>query len=228
MGLFGGGFFGSGAKTNQTTTHNYVTNTSIGLSDVEGGAIVGEGNTFISTDQGAIEAGAEIARQSLLLSSDTARDALEAIRDQAAGGFSFADSLTSRSLNFADSALSSVTGASKSFFTDALQFSNAASEREQQTFMDSLTRIGEQANESTSFAKDLFGRSLDAVTGILKAGQDQLGTTVGNLNAIAREQSTSNDERVQAIASQAIKTGAAVAGGVVVVVLIILAMKASK
>jgi len=222
MGFGGGGFFGSGAKQTSTTTNNYVQNTSIGLSDVEGGAIVGEGNTVNYLDGGAIGAGAEIARQSLLLSSDTARAALDSIRDQASGGFAFADTVNSRSLNFADSALSNVNN----FFTDALSFSSAASDREQQTFLSSLNRIGEQANESTNFAKDIFGRSLDAVTGVLKEGQAQLGTTVSNLNTIAREQSTSNDERVQAIASQAIKAAGLIAGGVVIVVLIITAVKA--
>lgn len=65
---------------------------------------------------------------------------------------------------------------------------------------------------SSDFARNLFGDSLEAVTGVLREGQAQLGNTVTTLNQIAREQSKGEAERVQDIASQALKIGAIMVG----------------
>jgi hypothetical protein len=97
-------------------------------------------------------------------------------------------------------------------FNDALRFAEGVSERERATLSEAFTFGGSSLTGSTNFARDIFGKSLETVTGVLKEGQAQLGNTVSNLNLIARQQSTSSDERIQQIAGTAIKAAGIVAG----------------
>lgn len=179
------GIFSSDKKTTTNTT-NYVTNTQIGLEEIEGPAILGSNNVIMQSDAGAISAGEGIARESLKVSADSHRSAFE-----------FGDRVAGYALDVVNESGSRIAAG----FNDALKFADNVSERERSVLASSF-----------DFSKDLFGSSLEAVTGVLQEGQAQLGNTVSNLNTIARQQSTSSDERIQQIAGTAIKAAAVVAG----------------
>lgn len=193
------------------------------------------------TDQGALEAGRAIALESVAAGERAREDAQTIVTDLGGAAFDFADRSGSRAFEAVDAASERALGfasrasgesldfaaraADRSFgfasesgarlvagFNDALGFADATARRERETLADSLSLTERLAGEQSSFARDLFGTSLSAVSGVLREGQAQLGSTVTALNTIAREQSTSTDERVQAIARVALIAVAAVVG----------------
>lgn len=190
------GFFSADKKVKTNTTTN-TSNTQIGFQDVDGPAILGSNNVIMQSDAGAIAAGEGIAREALRAASDSSKDAL-----------GFGSSIAGDAFDLTDRASDRLAAG----FNDALNFSNAAASREHSTLSDALDFGRATVSDQTSFAKDIFGQSLDAVTGVLKEGQAQLGNTVSNLNTIARQQSTSSDERIQQIAGTALKAVGIIAG----------------
>lgn len=185
----GGGFFGSGAKSTDTTTNTQSTNTGAQIGDESfgftfGGANIQTGggkksssdvdltthNTVIQTDQGAIKAATDLAREALELPGaaidavvDTAASALDAVVDAQDRSFEFSDELFGNSLDFAG------------------DFSK------------------QQSTLFTDFARGIVSQSLDHVADTVQRSQDSLGDTVTALNTIAREQSKSTDERLTEI-----------------------------
>lgn len=135
-------------------------------------------NRVYATDQGAVEK-----------SFDFAEANTDALLEVVGEAFDFAADGSSEALGFA---------------TDALDFADAAGERQSDTFRDAFEFGRETQEGAAEFVSNLFNASLDAVTGVVTEGQLQLGNTVSNLNAIARQQSTSTDERVAGIAQYAI------------------------
>lgn len=130
----------------------------------------------------------------------------------------FADGQARAAFDFAESASADSARAVTDLGRAAFEFADVTGSRQRDTLEDALGfgrsafDFTERATEQQSdFARDLFGDSLAAVSGVLREGQAQLGNTVSNLNAIAREQSTSSDERVQSIARVAIFVAAGVA-----------------
>lgn len=81
-----GGFFGSGGKESRTTTTNTTISQEAGFSEISGQAlsVQGEGNQISLSDFGAINAGLEIARESLrqveLAGSNTANTVGQAVQ----------------------------------------------------------------------------------------------------------------------------------------------------
>ena len=139
-------------------------------------------NRVYATDQGAVEK-----------AFDFAEGNTEAILTTVLEAFDFADARSSEALGFASDASG-----------QALDFADAASERQSESFRDAFEFGRETQAGAAEFVSNLFTASLDAVTGVVSEGQLQLGNTVSNLNAIARQQSTSTDERVAGIAQYAI------------------------
>ncbi|MGH8224417.1 MAG: hypothetical protein ACREQZ_15730 [Woeseiaceae bacterium] len=158
------------------------------------------------TDQGAIAASREfasdIAGDAFSFAAQSHEESTRATLDLGRAAFNFADVTGARAFNFAD-----VTGA-----------------RQRDTFEDALGLTERVAVGQSGFARDLFGDSLAAVTGVVREGQMQLGNTVSNLNAIARAQATSSDERVQDIARIAIYA----AGGLAAVLVLAWASRAAR
>lgn len=184
-------------KSRQTqTSATEVTN--LNVQDTEGVTLAqSSGNTITVTDQGAIKAAGDIAYESIDLVKTFGGDAL-----------SLGDRVTGRALDFGTNAFN--------FAGDTLRTSldavDRAGERVSSATNDAL-QFGESSfDRAFEFGRQLFDSSIETVTGVLQEGQAQLGNTVTNLNNIARQQSTSEAERVQDIASQALKIGAVMVG----------------
>lgn len=190
------GIFDSGRKNTTTNTTN-VDNTSIGLEDVSGTAVVGSNNMITVSDFGAVSAAAGVVRDALG-SVDAARgDAISGILDNARSGFQFGARVTADAFDLVKGGLANAlefAGDSRegerAAFTDALLFASDSREGERNAFSGALEFAGVSAKDSLAFAKDLFGANVNLI-----------GETVTGLNTIARQQSTSTDERVQSIAT---------------------------
>jgi cobalamin biosynthesis Mg chelatase CobN len=161
-------------------------------------------NRVYASDQGAIDSAFEFAetttdailttvQEAFDFAGDSQIEAQAAVSEVVRDGFEAVSESSRSALDFAGDAL-----------TGSLDFADAASERQSGTFREAF-EFGRQTSEGAAdFAANLFQSSLDAVTGVVAEGQLQLGNTVSNLNAIARQQSTSSDERIEGIARYAI------------------------
>lgn len=192
----GGGFFGSGGKSTETTTNTQSTNTGAQIGDESfgftfGGANIQTGggkksstnvdyttnNTVIQTDQGAIKAATDFARDALELPGL----ALDAVVDATAGALDTVIDAQDRSFEF-----------SENLFGNSLDFAGDFSTQQSKLF--------------TDFARGIVSQSLDQVGDTVQRSQDSLGDTVTALNTIAREQSKSTDERLTEIVKYVLYT----------------------
>lgn len=210
------------SKKSTTTNVTDVSNVSLGFEGIEGPAIGGEGNVLIQTDQGAIESAERIARDALGAGSDVFGSAERLARDSIGTGAQLADrsigatlDATRSGLEFASRTQGESLALAGATFSEALRFGEAARAGERAILDRSLDLTQSSSERSSDFARGIFESSLTAVRGVVAESQSQLGSTVTALNTIAREQSTSTDERVQAIAGQALKIGALLIGLVV-------------
>lgn len=232
------GFFDSKRKTVNETTNN-VDNTSIGLEDISGTAVVGSNNLITLSDSGALSTAARIAGDSIAAVDSARADAIGGVVDSARSGFEFGARVTAdaldvvagsreiegRALTNAFEFANSGRAMEREAFTDALDFAGARSKESAQAtnaaFFESLgfTRdvlgfAGERAAESAGAQSDAFTQSLTFAKDLFAGNLNLIGETVTGLNTIAREQSTSSDERVQSIATKALY----VVGAVVLVI----------
>lgn len=185
-------------KTTQTSSTNV---TNLNIQDTEGVTLAqSDGNTITVTDHGAIRAAGDVAIESLRSAEESGRGARELIDRTVDDAFAFGQD----AFYFGSEALSSTV--------EAL---DRAGERGADLTRDSLDFGGGVLRGAVDFARGIYQDSLDTVTGVLAEGQAQLGTTVENINAIARQQSTSSDERVQDIAQKALIAGAVMVGLIV-------------
>lgn len=173
-------------RSRQTQTSS-TSVTNLNLQDTAGVTLAqSSGNTITVTDQGALRAGVDVA----LAGFDFGSDALSLADRSVGGALAFGSDALNDAVSFADRSSSRV-----------LEAAESAGERSDATFA-----------RAFEFGRDLFDSSIETVSGVLREGQAQLGNTVTNLNAIARQQSTTEAERVQDIASQALKVGAVMVG----------------
>jgi hypothetical protein len=197
-------------RSRQTqTASNSVTN--LNLQDTSGVTLgQSSGNTITVTDQGALRAGVDIASAGF----DFGTDAL-----------SLADRATGRSLQFAEYAQNSSHELVRDAIAESVNFADRQAGRVAEAYDMAGDHSESAFQRAFEFGRDLFGSSLNTVTGVLREGQAQLGNTVTNLNAIARQQSTSEAERVQDLASKTLYVGI---GMVALVALAMFAMRASR
>ncbi|MBM0105604.1 hypothetical protein JM946_12630 [Steroidobacter sp. S1-65] len=179
-------------KTTQTSS-TVVTN--LNLQDTEGVTLAqSDGNTITVTDHGALATAADIAVEALQTNEDSQRGARELISQAVDDAFSFG---------------------SEAFHYGA-EIVDRSGERIL-TAADSTLNFGRDVlSDSSSLIRGVFQDSLDAVTNVLERGQEQVGESLTNINAIAREQSRSDAERVQSIANNAL-----IAAGVIVAIVFI-------
>lgn len=191
------------SRQNQTSSTSV---TNLNVQDTEGVTLAqSSGNTITVTDQGALRAGVDVATGAF----DFGLDAL-----------SLADRSTGRALEFSLDAQSESFDLGRDVLSTAVSFADRSAERA----FDASELAGDRSenvfNRAFEFGRELFTDSIDTVTGVLREGQAQLGNTVTNLNQIARQQSTTEAERVQDIASQSLKVGAVMVGLVVLAMFI--------
>lgn len=200
------GFFSSDKKTTTNTT-NHVQNTSIGIEGVEGTSILGDGNTVVVTDHGAVSG-------SFNLASDAVSDVLSLGERSISGVLEYADRSGDRvldaaadSLNFADRQNSRLGD----LFSQAGDWL-AGSQSDALNFADRQnTRVSDLFTGATDMLASAYESAFDTASDVLKEGQAQVATTVTNLNAIARQSSTSDAERNQAIVKYALIAAAVMA-----------------
>ena len=165
-------------------------------------------NRIYTSDAGALTAATDIATTALRSNAAALDTATALIGDSVSSSLTLADRSGAR---VADVALGSLS--------DSLTFADRQN-----------TRVADTATSSLIYGEEIFGKAgelvshafqdaFDLAGGVLKEGQVQLGNTVTNLNAIAREQSTSTDERVQDIAKQALYIGAGVVALIVAAII---------
>lgn len=73
---------------------------------------------------------------------------------------------------------------------------------------DNRAFAGDVLSNVSDFAKGIFGTSLGAIADLQKQSQTQLGNTTTALNEIARQSSTSTDQRVADVSTNALKVAA--------------------
>lgn len=193
---------GKGNSKANTQSSSSTTNTNITNVD----------NRVYTSDMGALTAAENIATASLDNNAAAFAGARQSITDAIADALGFGrDALT-----LADRTTSRSVDALSAGLSDSLTFADRQNTRVADTALESSTT-------ALTFGKDVFGASGDLVShafdsafeiagGVLREGQVQLGNTVSNLNAIARQQSTTDSERVQDIAKQALYIGAVMVG----------------
>jgi hypothetical protein len=209
--------FDSGRKTS-TTNQTQVSNTSIGFEDVSGTAVAGSNNLIQVSDQGAISAASDIAGSALDKIDRARADSIASVVDSGRSSLEFGARITA-------DALEVVRGSRElegRALENALEFAHSGRELEREAYADALGFAGERSKESAlaqadafSGVKEAFASSLSFAKDLFGANVNLIGETVTGLNTIAREQSTSTDERVQDIATKGLYVAGAIAAALV-------------
>ena len=211
-------------KTTQTSS---TTVQNLNIQDTEGVTLANSaGNTINVLDQGALLAAGDIAIESLRTSEDSQRGARELISGVVDDAFTFGadafyygadivDRSGGRVLEAANLAVDAADAASSRSLTfgrdvlgEAIAAVDVAGER-------SLTFGRDVLTETGGLIRGVFQDAIDTVGNVLAEGQAQVGESLQNINTIARQQSTSDAERVQDIAQKALIVGAVMVGLVV-------------
>lgn len=175
---------------------------NLNVQDTEGVTLAdADGNTINVLDGGAIAGALGFGEQAIADALDFSTDTVSRVL-----GFG-GDALDFGSDAIAE-AIDAVTGSQR----NALDFGGQALDRIADAADSDRGFLADVFDKSGSFASDIFGQALESVEGVLREGQAQLGNTVTTLNQIARQQSTSEAERIQDIAGQALKIGAIMVG----------------
>lgn len=153
--------------------------------------------TITQTDQGALASAERIATDSVKRSLGFGSDAL-----------TLSDRSSARVADIADRSGKRILDAT----SDALTFGDRASARVADVSDNALDFGGDVLQGAAELVKGAFHDAFDLAGGVLREGQVQLGNTVSNLNAIARQGATGDAERVQDIANRALVIGAVMVG----------------
>lgn len=177
-------------KSRQTQTSS-TSVSNLNVQDTEGVTVAGnEGPVNVyTTDQRLADAAEAMASEALRVGGNALTDAFDVSRDVVDhAGRSIKDAF-----GFADNLAADVIAESADTRRDTFEFTT-----------DTLDMGERLVGNMRSFTEGLFGDAVEAVTGVVKESQAQLGNTVSNINTIARQQATSSDERVQNIAEKAL------------------------
>lgn len=177
----------------QTQTSQSTTNVSRNLNIQDtSGITVGEagGNvTVVQTDQGALAAGADVARRAI----DFTGDLIAQSRDALNRGFDFGESALSSGERVARAALDSNGDAN----ARALDFGGDAISAIQRVNSDSLSLLGGLVSESIDASRTLARDSADA-------NSRTVSDAIAGFGALAKQSTASTDDRVAKVAGYAV------------------------
>lgn len=174
------------AKPKSTTSQaSTVNTTNLNVQDTEGVTVVGDSNSIMTTDFGAIERAGEVSTAAL----DLGRDSLNIGADLAGRGldnaFAFGSDTVAGAFNFGrDVAADGFSFGTRSLDTVA-DFADSA-----------LNTNADLARDSLSFASEVGG-------GVLDFARSLVGDTVSGLQTLSMQTSSSSDDRVAKIAMYA-------------------------
>jgi hypothetical protein len=193
----------------RSSTANEQNVRNLNLDGVEGVTVAdSSGVTITTTDQGSLAAAERISVSGIEEAFNFGGDALALV-----------DRSGMRIAEIADRGGERLLDAT----SDALNFGDRALTRNTDLATDSLAFGGNVLAGAGELVRGAFRDAFDLAGDVLTEGQVQLGNTVSNLNAIARQQSTGDSERIQDIATKGL-----IGAGLVVVGVIVLAVFAGN
>lgn len=168
---------GGGKSEQNPTTTSTSTNIQETTNNVD--------NSIHTSDFGAIESAENIARDSI-----------------AAG-----DAASRRSIDLADNITSDITSFAKGVVGSSFDLSRDTADSVSHLANNSLDFADNQVEHSLNFAKGLQDFTLSSVLDLADRNAQSLGSTVKAINDIGTQRNTSADQRVQDLATTALKIG---------------------
>lgn len=195
------------SKPKTTTSQASVVNTTnIGVEDVSGISIIGDGNRVTSTDYGAIDAAGNFANAAL----DVGLEALRMGSDNLDRSLSFAGRATDAivdvnrgAFDFGSSVVSDALSSQRDAVREISQFGGVAIGEVAGANREALNAVLDAGSGVLDFARDIFSSSAQGQANL--AQQNLTGLT-----ALAKQTSESGDDRVTRVAMYAFLAVAAV------------------
>jgi hypothetical protein len=196
-----GGFFGSGGKSSTTQSLTQTSNVSTGFEGIEGPAVSGDVGTINVLDGGAQRLAADVALEALAVTEEGQRGARQLV-----------NSAVSEVLGFGESALTFADRSNARLFETADAANSRIADIADVSSQRSLQFASTLFGDTNELIRDAYSDAFGLAGNVLKEGQAQVATTVENVNAIARQQSTSDAERFQDIVKWALGAAAVMVG----------------
>lgn len=226
----GGGSKSSTSQTQRTST------TNLNLQDIDGVALVDSaGATVLTTDQGAIDAGRELAREAfdfgdttVQLNRDIVDLGTDVIEAQRSG---FDELVDAQSVGFRElldtqaGGLDRVLDAQQAGFGDLVDANRAGLDRlasvQTETFERFADELGDLQSDAFDFAQTAQSQAQSGVNELVgefgafaESASNQL---LSAINTIQGRESTNTDARLESITERAIVVSGLVLGGVILV-----------